>query len=1053
MTRRSTVVFCILALAVPAVAGAKIDSNTFGDLEARSIGPASMSGRIAALAVAPGNPPAIYAGAATGGVWKSSDAGVSWEPVFDEHTQSIGAVAIDPQRPDTIWVGTGESWTRNSVSVGDGVYRSTDGGDSWEHLGLTDSERIARIVTVPEDADTVYVCATGHLWNANDERGVYKTTDGGKTWEQVLWVDEDTGCSDLAIDPADSSILYAGMWQFRRQPWTFSSGGPGSGLYKTSDGGETWREITSGLPEGDKGRIAVAVAPSRPRTVYAVVEAETTGLYRSDDLGESWELLNTGLAVQGRPFYFAYLVVDPVNPERVYKPGFNLAVSDDGGKTFSGTAGSNHADHHALWVNPDDPNHLILGTDGGVYISWDRANNFRFIGALPLSQFYEIGVDLEDPYNVYGGLQDNGSWMGPSAATGSIQNKHWDNVGFGDGFHVYADPSEPDYVYSEYQGGFINRINKKTGEARDVKPLPKAGEPDYRFNWNAPIHMSPNNPGTIYFGAQFLFRSTDRGESWERISPDLTTNDPAKQRQEESGGLTIDNSTAENHTTLYTIAESPADADVIWAGTDDGNLQVTRDGGATWTNVVGNVPDLPANTWVTHVEASRHGPGRAYATFDGHRTGDMATYVYKTTDYGATWTSLVTDEIDGYALVVIDDPVEPNLLFLGTERGLYVSIDGGGSWARFKGNLPKVGVRALVIHPREQDLVIGTHGRGVYILDDVTPLRHLSDEVLEADVAFLPTRPGRLRVPAAIQSFPGDDEFFGSNPADGVSIVYYQKKRHLFGDLRIEIYDLDDNLISTLPASKRKGLNRVHWSARRKPPKTPPATTLVFQPFSFLGPLAPFGEYKVKLIKGKKTYETRISLGGDPRATHTAEDRALQQEKAQVLYDDLADLTYVVEAVNDLRDQARARAGELGGRDRTARELKSLADDLAALRGTLVATSAAGRLSGQERLREKLVYLYGAINGYAGRPSQSQLDQIGVLQDELAAARGRFDGLVASRVERLNSLLARRDLDKLEVMTREAWEDDDSSGGAGPMATPALAKRLARHLSRVPLTR
>ncbi|MBI4410291.1 MAG: glycosyl hydrolase, partial [Gemmatimonadetes bacterium] len=473
-----------------------IESSTFGGLRARAIGPAAMSGRIAAVDAVATEPLTIWVGSASGGVWKSNDGGTIFRPVFDPHTQSIGAVAVDPSNPKVVWVGTGESWTRNSVSIGDGVYRTSDGGDTWQHVGLRDSERIARIAVDPKNGQIVFVCATGHLWDAHPERGVYRTTDGGKSWERVLYVDENTGCSDLSLDPQDARMVYAGMWQFRRWPWFFRSGGAGSGLYRSTDGGKTWKQLRNGLPKGEKGRIAVAVAPSRPSVVYALVESKETALYRSDDLGESWQQVNAGWQVRGRPFYFALVVVDPTDFRRVYKPGFFLTTSTDGGKSFAPPGGGFtgprvHGDHHALWVNPKNPQQLILGTDGGLYISEDRGGHWRFVRSLPVSQFYEISYDLEWPYNVYGGLQDNGSWMGPSRSPGGVQNRDWVNVGYGDGFHTFVDPNDPDFVYVEWQGGNLLRFRKSTREVRDIKPYPGKDEAKLRFNWNTPIHVSP----------------------------------------------------------------------------------------------------------------------------------------------------------------------------------------------------------------------------------------------------------------------------------------------------------------------------------------------------------------------------------------------------------------------------------------------------------------------------------------------------------------------------------------------------------------------------------
>jgi len=1036
-------------LAGVAVAQVKIDSNTFGGLHARAIGPAVMSGRIAAIDAIAEDPLTIYVGAAAGGVWKSKDGGIAWQPIFDDYPQSIGAIRIDPDDTDTVWVGTGESWVRNSVSVGAGVYKTTDGGDTWTFVGLKDSERIARIVIDSDNAHTVFVCATGQLWSANEERGVFKTTDGGENWEKVLYIDENTGCSDISIDPQSPNILYAGMWQYRRYPDFFDSGGPGSGLYKSTDGGSTWSELTDGLPEGTKGRIAGAVAPSRPSRVYSVVESEDdTALYRSDDLGASWEMINNSLAVRSRAFYFAHVVPDPVDYDRVYKPGFFLGVSTDGGKAFTsvlsgGFGGGVHSDHHALWINPTNPYELILGTDGGVYMSYDRANRWRMVKALPLSQFYEVSVDMDWPYNGYAGLQDNGSWQGPSRASGGVQNKHWLMVGSGDGFHTYRDPNDTDIVFAEFQGGNLLRYNLSTQETKEIAPLPGEDEKDYRFNWNTALHLSPNTPGTLYYGGQYLFRSSDRGESWEKISPDLTTDDPQRQRQAQSGGLTIDNSTAENNTTIYTISESPRNADLIWVGTDDGLVQLTRDGGETWTNVTANIPDLPAGLWVSHVEASPHDEALAHVTVDGHRSGDMNTYVYRTRDFGQTWESIVGEGLESFVHVIVQDPVNPELLFAGTESGIYISLDSGQQWARFKGGVPMVPVRDIDIHPRDHDLIIGTHGRGIYILDDLTPLRSLTSEVLDSGFALLPSRDAIMVLGGGQGWFGGHDEFTGRNPPEAASIFFYQKKRHIFGDLKVEIYDSEGELITTVPAPKVRGLNRADWAMRLPAPKLPPATNLVF---AFQGPRVPEGSYSYKMIKGKETYEGTVNLVPDPRSPHSAEDRQAQQQTALKLYYMLSDLTYLVDTLIEVRDQARARAEELGGKGGLAGRLEGFADQTEELRGSLVSTAETGWISGDEKLREKMGNLFGGVVGYDGRPSQTQLDRTEVLAGQLESARKSFAALTTRRpLTQLNSQLQGRGLEPVEVMSREAWDDEQETSSSG--VTTASAKSLAQEMA------
>src|SRR5258707_11797170 len=663
--------------------GAKFDSDTISGLGARNIGSAAMDGRVSAIAaVKEDGRLTVYVGSASGGVWKSINDGTTYKPVFDKQdVQSIGAIAIDPSAHKTIWVGTGEAWTRNSTSIGDGIYKSTDGGDSWTNVGLKNSERIAKILLDPKDSNVVYACVPGKLWSDSDDRGLYKTTDGGKSWNKILkGASLSTGCSMISVDPQDSKTLFAGMWDFRRKGWTFRSGGENataasaSAFYKTSDGGATWTELdektAKGLPAKPWGRIAVTIAPSKPNVVYALIESTRSALYRSDDGGKTWEERDRSNWMVWRPFYFANLIVDPKNENKIYKPDLTLIMSEDGGRSFSGIGSGAHGDFHDVWVNPDNTDNVIATDDGGVWYSYDGGNTWWKGNNLPISQFYHVSADNADPYHVFGGLQDNSVWMGDSQYPGGITNGRWENGFGGDGFWVFPDPAdEKNYVYAESQGGFIGRVNRITLEGRLIKPEPNYGEGKLRFNSHTAIHMSPNEKGAIYIGAQFLFRSRNHGQSWDRISPDLTTNDPEKQKQEESGGVTVDNSSAEMHTTIYSISESPKNGHIIWVGPEDGNVQITRDSAKPCTNVVANVPGLAKNSWVSTIESSRFDEATAYATFDRHTFSDIKPYVYKTTDYGKTWAALPVQDggVEGYAHVIKEDTVNPHLLFLGTE--------------------------------------------------------------------------------------------------------------------------------------------------------------------------------------------------------------------------------------------------------------------------------------------------------------------------------------------------------------------------------------------------
>jgi photosystem II stability/assembly factor-like uncharacterized protein len=1016
----------------------KVDSETISGLGARNIGSAAMSGRVAAIdAVREGQRLTVYVGAASGGVWKSVNGGTSFKPVFDKQpVQSIGAITIDPKNPKVIWVGTGEAWTRNSVSVGDGVYKSVDGGDNWTNVGLNNSERVAKILVDPSNTDNIYVCTPGKLWSDSDDRGVYKTTDGGKTWTKVLkGANASTGCSMMSMDKSNPQTIYAGMWDFRRKGWTFRSGGDspsapsGSALFKSTDGGATWKELdqnsAKGLPAKPWGRIAVAVAPSKPNVIYAFIEAEAPkgGLYRSDDSGLTWTAADRSANMVWRPFYFANLIVDPKDENKIYKPDGPLIASNDGGKSFSNISGGAHGDFHDVWIDPNDTDHLITGDDGGLWYSYDGGNRWWKADNLPVSQFYHVSLDMDTPYHVYGGLQDNSSWVGDSAYPGGITSSRWENMYGGDGFWMFADPSDPNYIYAEYQGGEISRINRKTHESRNIKPLPLYKEGKLRYNWNTPIHVSPTGDGTIYIGAQFLFRSRDHGQTWDRISPDLTTNDPEKQKQEQSGGVTVDNSAAEMHTTIYAIAESPKDPNLIWVGTDDGNVQVTRNGGKAWTNVVGNIPGLPKNAWVSSVEPGHFDPGTAYATFDAHTFGDMRPFVYKTTDFGQTWTPVVSDAtpVHGYAHVVKEDLVNKDLLFVGTEMGLWVSLDGGKQWAQYKGDeMPNVAVRDLAIHPRDHALVIATHGRGIWIVDDITPLRALTADTLAKEAVFLQAKPSVQAIPAGGGWANGDAAFVGSNPTDEAVFVYYQKKRHIFGDLKIEVLDSTGKVVGTIPSSKRRGLNRATWPMRLKAPQVPRAASAAFG--AAVGPRLLPGTYTVRMTKDKQVYTTELQVVPDPRSKHTAEDRRAQFDLANKLYAVLGNMTYSVERINNLRLALDDRAAKLPASDPLAVRLRAASAAVDDLRKKIVATKEGGAITGEERLRENLADLYGNVNGYEGRPSATQVARTDVLAHELSDVEKDFDAWLAKELVGINAELTRKHLETIKPLTRAEYD-------------------------------
>ena len=1032
----------------------KYDSDSISGLGARNIGSATMSGRIAALtAVKENGRITVYVGAASGGVWKSVNGGTTFKPMFDKQTaQSIGAIAIDPKSPKTIWAGAGESWTRNSVSIGDGIYKSTDGGENWTNMGLKESERIAKILIDPSDGNTVYACVPGKLWSDSEDRGLYKTTDGGTTWNKILkGPNLSTGCSMISMDPANPKTVYAGMWDFRRKGWTFRSGGEnstapsGSGLFVTSDGGATWKDLdeksSQGLPAKPWGRVAVTVAPSKPEVVYALIESNRSALFRSDDGGKTWQERDRSNWMVWRPFYFGNLIVDPKNENKIYKPDLVLIMSEDGGKSFSTISQSAHGDFHDVWIDPDNTDHLIAGDDGGIWYSYDGGNTWWKGYNLPISQFYHVSVDQADPYHVYGGLQDNSVWAGDSQYPGGITNSRWENLFGGDGFWAFADPSDPNFVYAESQGGFVGRVNRTTLEARFIKPEPNYGEGKLRFNWNTPIHLSLNEKGTLYIGAQFLFRSRDHGQTWDRISPDLTTNDPEKQKQEESGGVTVDNSYAEMHTTIYSISESPREAQTIWVGTDDGNLQITRDAGKSWTNVVGNVVDLPKFSWVSWVEASLYDPATAYAAFDRHTFGDMTPHLYKTTDYGKTWTPIVSADsgVRGFAHVIKEDTVSPNTLFLGTEFGLWISLDGGKQWAQYRGrDFPQVPVRDIVVHRRESDLVIATHGRGIWIIDDISPLRKLTPEVMVQDAGFLPGRPLQQRLNANGGWAEGSAMFAGPNPPDAAVITYYQKKRHIFGKMKIEILDAQGKLVDTLPPNNRRGISRVDWPMRLKAPRVPPAATAAFE--ASQGPRVLPGTYTVKMTRGKDTFSTELSVVLDPRAKFSAEDRRQEFEAAMRVYNLLGDMSFDVDRINGVHDALLARGAALKGDPALAKRLNDMAQKVEELRRKIVATKEGGAVTGEERIREKTTALYGAILNYEGRPGDYQIARIDSLKKELDDVMTEFDSLLAKDLPAINKSLKQKKLESIEPISRKAWDAANRETDAGPLATPAASR-------------
>ncbi len=888
--RLSLLLFLVIGLAGPFTAQnapAGPDAGLTKHLKWRNIGPANMVGRISDFEALDSDFTQVLVASASGGVFKSVNAGTTWEPIFDKYgSASIGDVAFYQKDANIIWVGTGEECPRNSIAWGDGIYKSADGGKTFTRMGLETTQSIARIITHPTDPDVVYAAASGHTWGYSGDRGLFKTTDGGTTWTKLaggLPNDGKTGAIDLVMHPENPEVLYVAFWQRLRQPWRFDSGGPNGGIFKTTDGGTTWTKLTKGLPEGDLGRIGIALCRTKPDVIMAVVEHGFqprptlgggsgqrrmmggaqgepnpdyedmtklgTGIYRSEDGGASWQYMNR---MNNRPFYYSHIYVNPFEDKWVYFLTSSLNFSDDGGKTWSQISGL-HPDFHTMWIDPTNKNRFYVGQDGGASLTHDHGETWIFFDNLCAAQFYAVSADMRDPYYIYGGLQDNGTWGGPSMSReGMILTDFWYNIGGGDGFHTQNDPTDWRTVYFESQGGAINRINVETRESRSLRPTqsnivnysdyikpppPAKKEPAaeaapapaqrmmgrqsvFRFNWSSPIVLSPHNPHTLYFGGNHLFKSVNRGDNWMIISPDLTTNDPVK-TDRNTGGITPDITGAETHCTIITISESPLVPGLIWVGTDDGNVQLTRDGGTSWTNVRANIKGVPDGIWCSRVESSRFDEGTCYVTFDGHRSDDFHPYVFKTADFGKTWTSLVGNLPDGQvAYVIREDLVNKSLLFVGTEHDVFFSRDGGKSWNDLSLNMPTVAFHDLMIHPRDHDLIAATHGRGIWILDDITALRQATNEVLAKEaVLFDAGKPGTRWLRITRGGYGRGNLFFqGENPPDGALIHFYLKDKPK-GEATLEITNVTGELKTVYALDDvEPGITRIVWDLRFDPP-------------------------------------------------------------------------------------------------------------------------------------------------------------------------------------------------------------------------------------------
>ncbi len=945
-----------LALALLAIATSvfsqKVNVEQLKAIKTRNVGPAGMSGRVTAIDAVNSNSDIIYLGTASGGVWKSVSGGTNWQPIFDKMpVQAIGSVKINQRNPSEIWVGTGEGNPRNSQNSGEGIYKSLDGGVTWKCMGLERTKTIHRIIIHRDDPNTVLVAAHGSSYGPTDDRGVYKTTDGGKTWRKVLFVNNLTGCAELVVDPTNPNKLIAAMWEYERKPWFFNSGGTGSGLYISYDGGETWERRThkDGLPEGNLGRMGLAIAPSSPNIVYALVEAKENALYKSTDGGLKWQKMVSADTESGnvanRPFYFFEIYVDPKNENRIYSLWTFLSISEDGGKSFRELAGWKiHLDHHAFWINPNDPAHLLDGNDGGLNISHDHGKTWRFADNLPVGQFYHVNYDMSVPYRIAGGMQDNGSWVGPSAVwrSGGIRNSDWQEVYFGDGFDVGFQPDNGRYCYAMAQGGYLGYVDMLTGHTQGIRPVHPDGKTKLRFHWNSGFAQNPFYNRGIYYGSQFLHKSMDSGQTWEIISPDLTTNDTSKLHQDKTGGLTPDATGAENHCTILAIAPSPVDEKVIWVGTDDGNVQLTRDGGKTWTSCSAKLPTVKSGSWVPQIEAGKRA-GEAFVIVNDYRRNDWRPMAFFTKDHGATWTRLVDEkQVQGHALCIVQDPEVDNLLFLGTDNGLWFSIDFGKNWNKWSHDFPAVSTIDLKIHPREHDLIIATFGRAFWVLDDIRPLREIArsqGKVMEQPFKVFPAPDAYLAEFRSYNGvrFDGDAVFNGTNRSPSAMLTFWAKP-NLFieekksegkdenpnaagkednpkgtmkddGKIRIQVFDNQGDSVRTFSIKPDSCMNRIYWGLEQDGIRFPSRNKPKPEDDKPGGQSVLPGKYKLVFNwKGHKD-STFVNVLADPRLDFPMDARLTQQDAfnefgktvkvATDAFDRLQEAKHTIKLVND----------------------------------------------------------------------------------------------------------------------------------------------------------
>jgi len=1008
---------------------AAFDPAIFKNLEWRNIGPANMVGRVADIEGVPGNPSIVYVGSASGGVWKTINGGVTWKPIFDSQpVASIGDIALEPGNPDVVYVGSGESNTRNSVSFGNGVYKSTDGGQTWVHLGLEETRHISRIVINPKNPSIIFVGALGHAFGPNKERGVFRSADSGKTWEKVLYTDERHGVPDMDIDCKNPNIVYAALWLFERKPWTFTSGDENGGVYKSIDSGLTWKKLSNGLPKL-MGRIGIKVSRSNPQVVYAITEAKEGTLYRSDDRGETFRLVSQERQIVSRGFYYTDLRIDPTDENRLYAVASRLMLSIDGGKTFRQISQATHVDYHALWIDPENPSRIWQGQDGGIAVSYDRGQTWDYVNNIPVAQFYQVYADNREPfYYVGGGLQDNGTWYGPARSrdTNGILNDDWRMISFGDGFHIVVHPENPELFLSESQGGRILRTNMATGEQKAVSPQPKRADGGpvsllkYRFNWNAPIIPSPHDLKTIYFGANVVFKSRDFGKTWEIISPDLTTNDPEKQKSA-GGPAWPENTTAEYHCTIISLVESPVQRDILWAGTDDGNLQVSQDGGKNWQNVTKNVPGVPAFSPVSHIEPSWTEPGTACCSFDRHMLDDLKPYVFKTRDFGKTWTNITGNLPDkAYVWVVREDPENPNLIYAGTELGLFASYAGGTNWLKLHlKNLPVVAVHDILIHPRDNDLILGTHGRSIWIFDDATVIQQLDENILGLPVHLFDMRPALRFSTTSTRYGIGDAVFQGTNPPYGALITYNLKSKPEKGkEVRLEILDSSDKVIRKLTkVPVEQGINRVAWDLRSEGPRLRREIDIPEDIF-FRAPRGPQvlpGTYKVRLTLGENIYEKPLELKFDPTLSASYQDLKAAFEYASKILEMQSAVNDGLRYLDGIKAQLEERKKTLqafkkGELDEALKAIDKCIEQVESIQNMMARPQGALNWVEGPRLAEKLGDLFGSIDGSNTAPTGAEIEYFNELKEEFRATMSRVNNFLEKSVKEFNAVLQKFNL-------------------------------------------